>query len=43
MPTRTPSKPKTGTSTERVSLTALVVVLALTNIWFFSQAFTYVH
>jgi hypothetical protein len=37
------SKSKPVPSADRVSLTALVVALVLTNVWFFSQALTYVQ
>ena len=40
MSTTTTSKPKTASSTDS-SLTALTVVLGLTNVWFVSQALTY--
>ncbi len=42
MPTKS-TKKKTPSSSDRVPLTALVVVLVLTNVWFFSQALTYAH
>jgi hypothetical protein len=42
MPTKTTSKPKTPSSADP-SLTALMVLLALTNVWFVSQALTYWH
>jgi hypothetical protein len=42
MPTKTTSKPKTASSADP-SLGALMVVLALTNVWFVSQALAYWH
>jgi hypothetical protein len=38
-----PDEPKKTARSERLSLSALAVVLVLTNVWFFSQALTYVH
>jgi hypothetical protein len=40
MRTKTTSKPTTPSSADR-SLTAMMVLLALTNVWFVSQALTY--
>jgi hypothetical protein len=40
MPTTTTSNPKAASSADP-SLTALMVVLGLSNVWFVSQALTY--
>jgi hypothetical protein len=40
VPTKTTSKPKTASSADP-SLAALMVVLALTSVWFVSQALAY--
>jgi hypothetical protein len=42
MTTKTTSKPTTPSSADP-SLTALMVLLALTNVWFLTQALTYWH
>jgi hypothetical protein len=42
MPTKTTSKQKTAPSTDP-SLVALMVVLAVTGVWFVSQALAYWH
>lgn len=42
MPTKTTANRRTASSDDRLSLTALIVVLVVTNVWFISQALGYV-
>jgi hypothetical protein len=43
MQTKTTTEPTTAPTADRLSLFGLMVVLVLTNAWFFSQALTYVQ
>lgn len=43
MPTKTPSKPRTVSRADRSSPSGLILVLVLTNVWFFSEVLAYVH
>jgi hypothetical protein len=42
-PTKTMSKPRTVSRADRLSLSGPILVLVLTNVWFFSEVLAYVH